>query len=152
MTVITAQMRGLAALQKRLEQLSKEEATKAGQIANRAGAATLRKEVIKQAPNSPKTTEGEQRTRHNKGGTTRQEAHGKIVNHVKVKKTKSTDPTQVKNAVTIGSKAYHSSFVEFGSIRNTADPFMLRALQIAQQSIIDTIAKVLNKQLIKRNA
>lgn len=148
--MITANLRGLAALQDRLESLSKQEATKAGQIANRAGAATLRKEAITEAPNSPKTTEGETRTRHNRGGTTRQETHGKIVNNIKVKKLKSADPTQVKNAVTIGSRAYHSSFVEFGSIHNAADPFMIRALTNSQQSIIDTIGKVLNKQLIKR--
>ena len=148
--MITADMRGLKALQRRLESLSKEEATKAGQIANRAGAAVLRKEVIKTAPNSPKTKEGEVRTRHNKGGTTRQETHGKIVNNVKVKKTKSSDPTQVHNAVTIGSKAYHASFEQFGSIHNTANPFMLGALEASQQSIIETIAKVLNKQLVKR--
>lgn len=149
--MITANMRGLNALQRRLESLSKEEATRAGQIANRAGAAVLRKKVMETAPNSPKTTEGEVRTRHNKGGTTRPEKHRKIVNNVKVKKTKSTDPTQVHNAVAIVG-AYHASYVEFGSIHNTANPFMVRALESSQQSIIDAIAKVLNKQLVKRGA
>lgn len=149
--MISSNLRGLNALQRRLESLSKEEATKAGQIANRAGAARLRKEVIKTAPNSPKTTEGETRTRHNKDGSTRQETHHKIVNSVRLKKTKSTTPTQVHNAVTIVG-AYHSSFVEFGSIRNSADPFMLRALSTANDDIIETISKVLNKQLIKRGA
>jgi HK97 gp10 family phage protein len=149
--VISSNMRGLAALQKRLENLSKEEATKAGQVANRAGAAVLRKEVIKTAPNSPKTKEGEVRTRHNKDGSTRKETHHKIVNSVKVKKTKGAKTTEVNNAVTING-AYHASFVEFGSIRNTADPFMLRALNASQDTIIETIAKVLNKQLVKRGA
>ncbi|KQO06906.1 HK97-gp10 family putative phage morphogenesis protein [Sphingomonas sp. Leaf242] len=149
--MINFNMSGLAALQKRLESLSKEEATKAGQIANRAGAAVLRKEVIKTAPNSPKTTEGEIRTRHTKGGGTRKETHHKIVNSVKVKKTKGSKATEVHNAVTIFG-AYHATFVEFGSIRNTADPFMLRALNASQGSIIETISKVLNKQLVKRGA
>ena len=149
---ISANMRGLAALQRRLENLSKEEAIKAGQIANRAGAAVARKAAIKEAPVSPKTMEGETRTRHNKGGSTRQETHGKIVNHIRVKKTKSSDPTQVHNAVYVDGSAYHASFVEFGSIHNAADPFMLRALEGSQQSIIDAIAKVLNKQLTKRGA
>lgn len=147
--MITANMKGLAAFQQRIEQLSKQEATKAGQVANRAGAAILKKEIIKTAPNSPKTTEGEKRTRHNKGGTTREETHGKIVNHVGIKKTKSNDPTKVQNSVFIDGKAYHASFVEFGSINNAADPFMLEALRSAQQPIIDTLAKVLNKRLIK---
>lgn len=145
-------LRGFSDLQRRLEALSKEEATKAGQTANRAGAAVLRKKVIATAPNSPKTTEGETRTRHNKGGTTRQETHGKIVNNVVVRKTKNSTPTQVNNAVSIKSAAYHASFVEFGSIHNTADPFMLRALEANEQSIMDAISKVLNKQLIKRGA
>jgi len=148
---VSATIQGLAALNRRLESLSKQEATKAGQIANRAGATVLAKEVRKVAPNSPKTTEGEVRTRHNKGGTTRQEVHHKIVNSVKVRKTKGTDPTQVHNAVTIFG-AYHASFVQFGSIHNAADPFMLTALQNAEGSIIAAIAKVLEKQLIKRGA
>lgn len=149
--MITSQVRGLNALQRRLESLAKDEATKAGQIANRAGAAILRKEVIKTAPNSPKTTEGEVRFRHNKGGSARTETHNKIVNSVKVRKIKASEAGQVKNAVTIVG-AYHSIFVEFGSIRNSADPFMLRALDNSQQSIIDAVSKVLNKQLIKRGA
>lgn len=149
--MITSNVRGLAALQKRLETLAKEDATKAGQVANRAGAAVLRKEVIKTAPNSTKTTEGEMRTRHTKGGATRNETHHKIVNSVRVKKTKTAQATEVTNAVTIVG-AYHASFVEFGSIRNTADPFMLRALNASTDTIIETIAKVLNKQLIKRGA
>lgn len=144
-------MRGLNALQRRLETLAKDEATKAGQSANRSGAAVLRKEVIKAAPNSPKTTEGETRNRHNKGGSTRQEVHNKIVNSIKVRKIKTSEPGAVKNAVTIVG-AYHSVFVEFGSIHNTADPFMLRALDSSQQSIIDAISKALNKQLIKRGS
>lgn len=150
-TPLGVNLRGFSDLQRRLETLSKEEATKAGQIANRAGAAVLRKKVIESAPNSPKTTEGETRTRHNKGGTTRQETHHKIVNSVKVKKLKAGQAGEVKNAVTIVG-AYHASFVEFGSIHNTADPFMLRALKANEQSIMDAISKVLNKQLIKRGA
>lgn len=148
--IFTGDLRGMAALQRRLEGLSKQEATKAGQIANRAGAAVLRKETMKTAPNSPRTTEGEVRTRHNKGGTKRQEVHGKIKNNVIVRKTKSTSPTEVHNAVAIKSNAYHASFVEFGSIHNAANPFMLKALSNAQQPIIDAIGKILNKQLIKR--
>lgn len=125
---LSVDLRGFSALQRRLESLSKDEATKAGQIANRAGAAVLRKAVIATAPKSPKTTEGEIRTRHNKGGTTRQEVHNKIVNSVRVKKIKAGQAGEVKNAVTIVG-AYHATFVEFGSIHNSADPFMLRALE-----------------------
>ncbi len=146
-----ANVRGLAALQARLESLSKEEATKAGQIANRAGAAVLRKAVIAKAPNSPKTTEGEVRTRHTKGGATRQEVHNKIVNSVRVKKVKASQQGEVKNSVAIFG-AYHATFVEFGSIHNSADPFMLRAYEESEDSIIETIAKVLGKQLVKRGA
>ncbi len=148
--MIRADMRGLNALNRRLTSMAKEEATKAGQSANRAGAAVLAKAVKQAAPTSTRTTEGETRTRHNKGGTTRQETHGKIINHVKVKKLKSTDPTQVKNGVVIGPKAYHASFVQFGSIHNAADPFMLRAFEDSQQSIIEAISKMLERQLVKR--
>lgn len=147
--MINVNLSGFAQLQARLQALSKEEATKAGKIANRAGAAVLRKQTIKDAPRSSKTTEGEIRTRHNKDGSTRQEVHGKIANHVVVKKTKSPSSTEVHNAVAING-AYHAVFVEFGSIHNAANPFMLKALTTSQQSVIDAISKVLNKQLIKR--
>lgn len=143
-------LRGLADLQRRLESLGQAEATKAGQIANRAGAAVLRKAVIAAAPNSPKTTEGEVRTRHNKGGSTRQEIHRKIVNHVRVKKVKAGQDGEVKNSVDVF--AYQATFVEFGSIHNSADPFMLRAYEASEDTIIEAMAKVLNKQLVKRGA
>lgn len=143
-------VRGLAELNRAFEKISKQEATKAGQVANRAGAAVYRKAVIKAAPNSPVTTEGQKRTRKNKGGTKREEIHGKIVNNVYVRKTRSSVPTQVHNEVFIGGKAYHANFVMWGSIHNTADPFMLDALKSSEEPLIATMAKVLNKQLIKR--
>ncbi len=146
--MIPPNVRGLAELNRAMEKLTKEEATKAGQVAARAGAAVLRKAAIANAPNSPKTTEGEVRTRHNKGGTTRKEVHRKIVNHIKVKKLKASQNGEVKYSVDVFS--YHSTFVEFGSIHNSADPFMLRAYQDSEDSMIETIAKVLNKQLVKR--
>lgn len=150
MTGLSVNLRGFNQLQQRLARLSKEEATKAGQIANRAGATAYAKEARKIAPASSKTTEGEVRTRHNKGGTTRTEVHGKLRNHIKVRKTKSTSVTQVHNAIGLDGFAYHGTFVEFGSIHNSANPFMFRALTSNQQTIIDAIAKSLQKQLIKR--
>lgn len=148
---INVNLKGFADLNRRLEKISKEEATKAGQIANRAGANILKKEVIKTAPNSPKTTEGEKRTRHTKSGSTREETHHKIINSVRVKKTKADSTTKVQNSVAIVG-AYHATFVEFGSIHNTADPFMLRALEASDETIIETIARILDKQLVRRGA
>lgn len=40
--------------------------------------------------------------------------------------------------------------VEFGSIHNQPNPFMLRALESSKDEIIAAIAKALNKGLIKR--
>ncbi len=139
---------GFTDMAKRLEKLAKEDATKAGIAANRAGATVLRKGVQKGAPDSPRTTEGEIRTRRTKGGGTRKEVHHKIKNWVRVKKTKGTSPTTVQNAVTI--YAYTATYVEFGSIHNAPDPFFKRAIDTSKQAIIDAMAKMLNKQLIKR--
>jgi len=145
---VSVNLTGFADLQRRLERLSKEEATKAGQAANRAGAVVVRKAAIQEAPDSPKTTEGEVRTRHNKGGSTRREVHHKIKNWIKVKKTRSTSATEVQNTVAIF--AYQSLFVQFGSIHNAADPFFQRAVDNNKQSIIEAMAKVLNRQLVRR--
>lgn len=143
-------LRGFNQTAQRLQQLAKQDATKAGQSANRAGATVLKKAIEKAAPDSSRTTEGEVRTRHTKGGGTRTEVHGKIKNNVIVRKTKSTNANQVQNTVGVRGNAYHSSFVNFGSIHNTADPFVLRALNSSDQTVIDKIAVTLNKQLIKR--
>jgi HK97 gp10 family phage protein len=147
MSGFTANLSGFAQLQARLNQLSKEEATKAGQIANRAGAAVLRKKAMEGAPVS-NVAEGTQITRHNKSGTTRVEKHRKIINWIKVKKTKSDSPTKVQNTVSVG--AYQASFVEHGSIHNAPNPFFRRAFEAHNQEIIDAMAKVLNRQLVKR--
>lgn len=79
---------GFAQLEQRLKQLSREDATKAGQSANRAGAAVLKKAVEKEAPVS-NVAEGTKITRHTKGGKTREETHHKIKNNVKIKKSKA---------------------------------------------------------------
>lgn len=138
---------GFAQLEQRLKQLSREDATKAGQSANRAGAAVLKKAVEKEAPVS-NVAEGTKITRHTKGGKTREETHHKIKNNVKIKKSKAPGG-RVENLVHI-AQGYHASMVEFGSIHNQPNPFMLRALESNKDEIIAAIAKALNKGLIKR--
>jgi HK97 gp10 family phage protein len=145
--VLTLDTRGFADLQKRLDKLAKEDATKAGQAANRAGATVLRKAVIRAAPDGP-SPEGEVRTRRTKGGATRKEVHHKIKNWVRVKKTKSMSTTEVQNSVSI--YAYTATFVEFGSIHNAPNAFFQRAIDNSGQAIIDAMAKMLNRQLIRR--
>lgn len=147
MTGFSANFTGFAQLQQRLEKLGKDEATKAGQIANRAGAAVIAKKAKAAVPIS-KIAEGASIKRHTKGGTTRTEKHRKIVNWIKVKKTKGDTATQVHNAVTVG--AYQAQFVEFGSIHNAPNPFLRQAFEANNQEIIDAMAKVLDRQLIKR--
>lgn len=147
---ISVNMTGFAALNQRMQQLSADVATKLGQQANRSGATVLRKEIAKEAPNSSRTTEGEARVRKNKSGTTRTEQHRKIVNWVRVKKTKSDATTKVQN--TVGILAYTAAFVEFGSIHNAPNPFFQRAMQSSEQKIIDAMAKTLDRGLTRRGA
>lgn len=148
MTSLSVNLNGFAALQARLEQLSKVEATKAGQAASRAGMVAVRKRVIADAPSSD-VPEGEMRNRTTKGGAKRTEPHHKIKNAVKIKKTKSLSTTEVQTTVFIDT--YHASFVEFGSIHNAPDPFFRTAFEAAIQDALDAVAKTLNKQLIKRS-
>lgn len=147
MSGFTANLQGFSQLQRRMEQLSKVEATKAGQIANRAGAAVIAKKAKASAPSS-NVAEGATITRNTKGGTTRTEKHHKIVNWIKVRKTKGDTPTQVHNAVSV--EAYQAQFVEFGSIHNSPNPFLRVAFESNNQEIIDAMAKVLTRQLVKR--
>lgn len=140
---------GFQALERRLQQLSREDATKAGQSANRAGAVVLRKAVEAEAPVS-NVAEGTVITRHNKNGSTRTETHEKIKNHVKVKKQRAAEG-RVENLVYI-SGAYHAVFVERGSIHNAPNPFMLKALEGHKDEIVAAMAKALNKGLIRRGA
>jgi len=138
---------GFKQLEQRLNKLSREDATKAGQSASRAGAVVVQKAAIKEAPVS-QVAEGKQITRHNKGGTTRQETHHKISKNIKVKKGKAPEG-RVENLVTV-AKGYHASMVNFGSIHNQPNPFMLRALEASKDDYIAAVAKALNKALIRR--
>jgi HK97 gp10 family phage protein len=137
---------GLAGLQARLSNLSREQQTKLGQAANRAGAAVVAKKVKAAAPVSS-VPEGAVRNRHTKGGTTRQEIHHKISNSIKVKKAKSNDPTKVVNSIV--AETYTANFVEWGSIHNAPNPFMRNAFDQAQPEAIAQLAKILNKRLMK---
>jgi HK97 gp10 family phage protein len=146
MTGLTVNLNGFTALQARLGQLSKDQQTKIGQSANRAGAAVIAKKVKESAPVSS-VAEGSIRTRHTKSGTTRQENHHKIVNAIKVKKTKSDSTTKVQNSIAIGT--YTANFVEFRSIHNAPNPFLRTAFEQGQQEAIDKIAQFLDKKLIR---
>lgn len=146
MSGLTVNLTGFAKLGTRLENLSKEQQTKIGQAANRAGAAVIAKKAKATAPVSNQA-EGSTRTRHTKGGTTRQEVHKKIVNSIKVRKTKSDSTTKVQSSIAV--ETYTANFVEFGSIHNAPNPFLRTAFTQGEQDAINQIAKVLDKRLVK---
>jgi len=146
MSGMTVKLGGFAALEKRLNEISREHATKIGQSANRAGAVEILKQAKAQAPVGP-TAEGAKSNRHRKGGSVVEEIHHKIANWLRVKKVRAPEG-RVESAVTV-SKAYHAYWVEFGSVHNAPNPFMKRALDTAQQAAIDRIAAVLEKRLTK---
>lgn len=145
--MIGGSMSGFKELERRLQTLAKEDATKAGQSANRAGAVVLKKRIEAEAPVSD-VAEGATITRHNKDGSTRSETHHKIKNSIRIKKVRAEEG-RVENAVGTG-QAYHSVFEEFGSIHNAPNPFMSRALEGGKDDMMAAIAKALNKQLIRR--
>jgi HK97 gp10 family phage protein len=147
-TGVTINMHGLAALNQRMSALPKDVQTKLGQQANRVGAAVIAKKAKELAPVSNQA-EGSIRTRHTKSGTTRQEVHKKIVNSIKVRKTKTTTPTQVQNSIAV--ETYTATYVELGSIHNTPNPFLRNAFTQAQPDAIAAIAKSLGKKLTRLN-
>jgi HK97 gp10 family phage protein len=146
MSGMTVNLSGLAAIHARMANLSREQQTKLGQSANRAGAVSIAKKV-KAAASVSNVLEGAVRNRKTKAGSVRQEVHHKISNSIKVKKTKSNDPSKVVNSIVAGT--YTANFEEFGSIHNTPNPFMRTAFDQGQQDAIDAISKLLGKRLVK---
>lgn len=148
MSAFTANLSGFRQLEARMASLSKAEATKAGQIANRAGASVLAKKIRDTAPDGP-LAEGASVNRVRKGGQVVTETHHKIKNWIKIKKTKSDSTDKVQNSVYV-AKGYHAAFVEFGSIHNAPNPFFRTAFEQNKQAIVDAMKRVLERQLIKR--
>jgi HK97 gp10 family phage protein len=138
-------VRGFAELNRRLVELSREQQTKIGQQASRAGAKVVADRTRQNAPVSD-VPEGAERKRANKSGKTRTEPHHKIKNSIKVKKTRNESSTKVQTSVTT-SEAYQASFVEFGSIHNSPDPFMRTSAEEAAQDAIDAMAKTIKRAL-----
>lgn len=144
---MSATLTGLADLERRVALLTSDLATKVGQSANRAGAKKY-SDLLKAAVPVGPTPEGAVRLRRRKSGTVRREIHHKLRNSIRIKKIRSDHIHKVVNAVTVG-KAYHAAFIEFGSIHNPPNPVMRKTLEDNQQAIIDEMAKVLNKRLVK---
>lgn len=139
-------LKGFAELEARLSQLAANDATKAGQSANRAGAAYAAKKVRENAPVGP-TPEGAKRTRLTKRGKVEQ-PHKKLKNSVKVTKGRNSDPRTVENLVTINAK--HAGWVELGSIHNEATHFVEKTFENEANNILEVMAAALEKGLKRR--
>lgn len=135
---------GMAQIERRMQALGNDVATKVGQAANRAGAGHIAKEIAKAAPVGP-DADGSDRTRKLRNGTQVTTKHTKLSKNVKVRKVRAQNGT-VENQVTTG-KAYHGMFVEFGSIHNQPQPFFETTFVREQQAAIDKIKDVLDKRL-----
>jgi HK97 gp10 family phage protein len=147
MSGLAVNLTGFSALNQRLTKMAREDATKTGQAANRAGAAAAAKAMMAAAPVGP-DAEGSIRQRTRKGGKKVEEVHHKIVNSIKVRKVRSRTDGTVENKIVAGT--YIASLNEFGSIHNAPNPFMRRAFDASQQTIMDAIAKTLDKRLTKK--
>lgn len=134
---------GLADLERRMKALARDQATKVGQAANRAGTKKLADSIRAEAPEGP-TPEGQLMNRKRKSGKVVQEPHKKIKNHVKIKKVRVSEGS-VENAVSID--VVHAGMVEFGSIHNPADPFMTRGFEKAKDDAIEEVKKVIDRRL-----
>ena len=139
-------VKGFAELIRRMEGLSREVQTKLGQAANRAGAVVIAR-VVKQNAKIGPTAEGATRTRRRKNGSKRETPHKKIVNSIKVRKSRNIETTKVQNTIAI--YAPQASWEEFGSIHNKPTHFMERSVDAAQPDALAAMAKTLNKRLTK---
>ncbi|SOB86765.1 phage protein, HK97 gp10 family [Sphingomonas guangdongensis] len=142
----TANLRGFKELQQRLRNLADKEATQAGQAAVRAAAKEVAKKIEAAAPDGPRA-EGQTVKRRGKGGSY-DSAHRKIRNHVIVRKGRPQKTTMVR--ALIGIDTIHAHMVEYGTIHQEPQPFAGRTLERETQAAIDTMAKTLDRRLIKR--
>lgn len=139
-------LKGFAELDRRLKSLSSDVQTKIGQSANRAGAVVIARVVKRNAKIGP-TPEGAIRKRRRKGGAKVESAHRKIVNSIKVRKTRNLETTKVQNTIAI--YAPQASWEEFGSIHNKATHFMEKSVDEAKPNALGAMAKTLNKRLTR---
>ena len=148
MSGLTVNLQGFASLEQRLRSLSGVEATRAAQAANRAGGVVLVKAVKAAAPIGP-LAEGATVNRKRKSGKVVQEQHHKIINWIKVKKTRATTANTVQTSVGV-VEGFHASMLEFGSIHTPATHWFRNAFEAAKPAVIDKMKEMLERQLIKR--
>lgn len=139
-------IKGFDAFEARMNNLAADVRTKIGQSANRAGAVVIAKAVKKNAKIGP-TPEGAARTRRRKGGAQVESAHKKIVNSIKIRKSRSLETTKVQNTIAI--YAPQAVWEEFGSVHNKATHFMERSVDEAQEDALAAMAKTLDRRLKK---
>ncbi len=150
-------LEGLADLKANLAALGDEVATKVGQRANNRAALVGAKAVRAAAPVSD-IPSGAKRSRINKGrkkgvgkrGPYRVEyEHHKIRDEIKVRKVRAKKEHLVITAITTG-KAFQSRFVELGTRKMGAKPFMRPAIDAnagkMREAQIDELRKGIERQ------
>jgi HK97 gp10 family phage protein len=120
----TAKLQGVAELRRNLEELGNEVATKVGRTADRKAAQAFAAELRLKAPYRP----GVQKKR----GTD----YGNLRDNIRVRLQRARKESTITYAVTVG-RAFWGFFLEFGTRKMAARPFLRPAWEGAVRGLLD---------------
>ena len=126
---------GVRELKASLEALGTAVATKVGEKATRDAAKELRQLLADTAPFDPET---KIKSWRRKDGTVGRASYGHLRDNIRVSKARARKETTVNYRVTTG-KAFWGAFVEFGTVRMPAYPWMRPAFEVSQQRLLGVV-------------
>lgn len=142
----TGNITGAAELRAGLLSLGDEVATRVGQAANNRAAKVAAAAVRARAPVSDVPNGATYQRKTNSGSTT--VYHRKIRDEIKVRKQKARKQGYVVSLITTGL-AFHSKFVEFGTVKMAARPFMRPALDASTAAVFQAQQDELSKGITR---
>lgn len=134
-------------LQRGLEEMGEEMATKVGYRANLKAAQHLRDQYIEAAPFQPGPTVKSWRR---KDGSSVTADYGHLKDNIRLRRDKARKEGHIVHLVTVG-RAFWGRFLEYGTIKMAARPWMRPAFEANKEAVADIQREELDR-LIKRTA
>lgn len=123
---------GVAELKAALAELSNEVATKIGVAADRKAARLMADAMVAIAPYNPK---GSYRSRTSKAGIVTKTDYGHLRDNIRVRRARATTEGKVVFNINTGN-AFWGYFLEYGTVKMTARPFMRPAFDAFREQAI----------------
>jgi HK97 gp10 family phage protein len=144
----TIQITGLSELEKNLEQFPDRLAKNILSGAIRAGAVVIQNEARSRAPQA-----AEKHFRYYKGKLTGVVIPGNLKKNIKVRLApRSSRERPIEYWVYVGKKAFYWRFMEFGTSKMSAKPFMRPAFETMKEKAIERMKEYLGARIDKEAA